>query len=148
MNKADQVRQLVKGIQLDVKGYQQLKSLLKFQRELMQRRDIDGLEQHNPRQDKLCQSLTANARTRSSILQSLGLPEDDKGMNRLLAAIPGESGKKVSLIWQQLQQLVVHCKAENDANGRLLSGQQRTLNRLVNPDAEAARQNDYGATRP
>ncbi|WP_028108946.1 flagellar protein FlgN [Ferrimonas futtsuensis] len=148
MTRAEQVRQLVKGIQLDVKQYEQLKSLIRHQHDLLERRDTEALSRHNSRQDELCQVLRQRAQGRCDQLAALGLPGDDKGMNRLLSAIPGDSGKKIGLLWQQLQQLVHQCKAQNDINGRLLNTQQRSLNRLVDPQKAQALENDYGQLHP
>ncbi|TKB47788.1 flagellar protein FlgN [Ferrimonas sediminicola] len=148
MSRTEQVRQLVKGIQLDVKQYQQLKSLIRHQHSLLERRDSDALAQHNPRQDELCQTLEQRARQRTELLSSLGLSSDSKGMQRLLSAIPGDKGRKIGLLWRQLQQLVRQCKEQNDINGRLLNSQQRCLSRLVTPEKVTAFENDYGQLQP
>lgn len=137
------VQTLLRDIRLDVDDYSQLKSMLKHQRELMQRTDNQGLSLHNTRQTALCDKLAQRAAQRSEILIQLGFDGDANGMKRLLAALPNQLRPQIKILWDNLQLLVKDSHQANEVNGRLLALQQETLTRLLNPDSQH-QQIDYG----
>lgn len=136
---------LVKGIRQDIEGYRQLKSLLNRQRELMQRRDNQGLNEHNKLQSSLCNSLMVKASDRGLMLQDLGFAGDASGMQALIARLPKASSEQVANLWDNLLSLVRESKQINEDNGKLLVAQQEVINQLLNPSNELAI--DYGDLR-
>ncbi|SHH19767.1 flagellar protein FlgN [Ferrimonas marina] len=142
VSKRERLQILVREIRQDIEDYKQLRSLLRHQRELLQRRDSQALEQHNPRQNALCQTLARRAKRRGEILESLGVSADNGGMDRLIKALAAQSQKPLLALWQQLGSLVKECQLENEVNGKLLANQKALLDRVLN--VEQANQLDYG----
>ncbi|WP_336512789.1 MULTISPECIES: flagellar protein FlgN [Shewanella] len=144
-SKKEIVQTLVRGIRQDIESYKQLKSLLKRQRELMQRRDNAGLQYHNDHQTCLCDELMIKAKKRSDSLQQLGFSGDAKGMERLISKLPKQSGIQVSLLWDNLLAVVRESQQANEANGNLLVSQQTVINSLLNSGSDTV--TDYGEKR-
>lgn len=143
--KREIVQSLIRGIRQDIEGYKQLKSLLKCQRELMQRRDNQGLQQHNEQQSNLCQRLMLKANERSQMLVKLGFAGDINGMHALIERLPKASSVQAALLWDNLLSLVKESKHANEANGKLLIGQQEVINQLLQGDKQQSI--DYGDPR-
>ncbi|MBY5991985.1 flagellar protein FlgN [Ferrimonas balearica] len=143
-SKREVLQQLVREIRLDIEDYQQLRALLRHQRELLQRRDQQALNLHNPRVDALCQKLQNRAGRRSGALTQLGVSADAKGMQRLIAALGPQARQPVSGLWHHLQQLVRDCQGENEINGKLLAGQKELLDRVLSAGQAETAVKDYG----
>ncbi|MCS6120997.1 flagellar protein FlgN [Shewanella baltica] len=146
VNKRELVQSLIRDIRQDLEGYSQLKSMLKHQRELMQRRDNDALLAHNERQTALCNKLALRAKQRSENLATLGFNSDNSGMRRLITALPDHLRPQIKMSWDNLQLLVKDSQTANETNGRLLVIQQETINRILNQDSQH-QEIDYGANR-
>ncbi len=145
-SKREIVQEIIRGIRQDVEGYKQLKSLISRQRELMQRRDNQGLELHNQHQTHLCEKLQFRADQRSQKLVRLGFVGDASGMDLLITKLPEQAAKQVRVLWKNLLILVRDSQAANDVNGNLLVGQQAVISGLLNRDKEVSI--DYGAQTP
>ncbi len=143
--KRETIQGIVRGIRQDIDGYKQLKSLLKRQRELMQRRDNQGLHHHNEHQSSLCHNLMIKAGERRKMLESLGFQGSASGMRSLIERLPESSSEQVSMLWNNLVCLVKESKQVNEANGKLLVGQQEVINQLLQRDEQPAV--DYGEKR-
>ncbi|MBW3517037.1 flagellar protein FlgN [Shewanella sp. NKUCC01_JLK] len=146
VNKRELVQSLIRDIRQDLEGYSQLKSMLKHQRELMQRRDNDALLAHNERQTALCNKLALRAKQRSENLATLGFNSDNSGMRRLITALPDHLRPQIKMSWDNLQLLVKDSQTANETNGRLLVIQQETINRILNQDGQH-HEIDYGTKR-
>ncbi|ABN63442.1 flagellar protein FlgN [Shewanella baltica] len=146
VNKRELVQSLIRDIRQDLEGYSQLKSMLKHQRELMQRRDNDALLAHNERQTALCNKKALRAKQRSENLATLGFNSDNSGMRRLITALPDHLRPQIKMSWDNLQLLVKDSQTANETNGRLLVIQQETINRILNQDGQH-QEIDYGANR-
>ncbi|WP_394202838.1 flagellar protein FlgN [Shewanella waksmanii] len=142
MSKREVLQSLVRGIRQDIEGYKQLKSLLKRQRELMQRRDNQGLSHHNEHQTALCEELMHRAKSRCQYLNQLGFSGDAEGMALLIDKLPAQHQEQLSLWWQNLLSTVKESQAMNDANGKLLVTQQAVIASILRQ--EDASVNDYG----
>ncbi len=143
--KKEIVQTLVRGIRQDIESYKQLKSLLKRQRELMQRRDNAGLKHHNGYQSSLCDELLIKAKKRSDALLQLGFSGDASGMEKLISKLPKQSSTQVDLLWQNLLTVVRDSQQANEANGNLLVSQQTVINSLLKRESQTV--NDYGEKR-
>ncbi|WP_076413102.1 flagellar protein FlgN [Shewanella sp. UCD-KL12] len=144
-SKKEIVQVLVRGIRQDIESYKQLKSLLNRQRDLMQRRDNDGLKHHNEHQAKLCDELMIKAKKRSDALLQLGFSGDAAGMKSLISKLPKQSALQVNLLWENLLAVVRDSQQANEANGNLLVSQQTVINNILNREADTV--TDYGETR-
>ncbi|WP_028774269.1 flagellar protein FlgN [Shewanella waksmanii] len=142
VNKREVLQSLVRGIRQDIDGYKQLKSLLKQQRELMQRRDNQGLSHHNEHQTALCDELMLRAKARCQFLNQLGFSGDAQGMALLLEKLPAQHKEQLSLWWQNLLAAVKESQAMNDANGKLLVTQQAVIASILQQEDTGV--NDYG----
>ncbi|WP_299809671.1 flagellar protein FlgN [uncultured Shewanella sp.] len=145
VSKRELVQSIVRGIRQDIEGYQKLKSLLKRQRELMQRRDNSGLKHHNEHQSGLCDSLMQKAGERRRMLEALGFAGNASGMAALIAKLPQSSSEQVSMLWQNLLRLVKESQQVNEANGKLLVAQQEVISQLLNRGGDNPV--DYGEMR-
>ncbi|MEZ9197091.1 flagellar protein FlgN [Shewanella sp. 10N.286.54.B9] len=143
--KRETIQGIVRGIRQDIDGYKQLKSLLKRQRELMQRRDNQGLHHHNEHQSNLCNSLMIKAAERKKMLELLGFQGSASGMRSLIERLPESSSEQVAMLWNNLVSLVKESKQVNEANGKLLVGQQEVINQLLQRDQQPSV--DYGEKR-
>lgn len=141
-SKREILQSLVRGIRQDIESYKQLRSLLNRQRDLMQRRDNDGLKHHNRHQTKLCDGLMVKAKNRSDALNQLGFAGDAAGMKRLIDRLPKQGSLQVNLLWENLLALVRESQQANEANGKLLVSQQAVINNLLSGDLEP--KVDYG----
>lgn len=142
INKREVIQNIIRGIRQDIEGYKQLKSMLHRQRELMQRRDNQGLKLHNDHQTTLCEQLQQRANLRSEGLISLGFVGDTSGMERLITKLPVKASAQVNLLWENLLIIVKESQRVNESNGKLLVGQQEVITNLLNRDVP---QNiDYG----
>ncbi|QQX80535.1 flagellar protein FlgN [Shewanella sp. KX20019] len=144
-NKRELVQRIVRGIRQDIEGYKQLKSLLKRQRELMQRRDNNGLTYHNQHQAELCDNLMRKASERRKMLEALGFSGTASGMAILIRKLPASSAAEVSQLWENLLLLVKDSQSANESNGQLLVAQQEIINQLLNRDNDTTI--DYGEAR-
>ena len=147
MTPKERVKAIVVGIKQDLHDYDALEQLLFEQRTLLQSRNCAALEEHNQKQLLLCQQLKRSANTRAQHLTALGLESNGVGFKTLMSKLPANTSEKVNTLWQQLEQKVNLCKHHNDGNGRLLSTQQQSLARLLNPKHTEALNNDYGLMR-
>ncbi|MEC4725918.1 flagellar protein FlgN [Shewanella sp. D64] len=145
-SKRELVQEIIRGVRQDIEGYKQLRSLLSQQRELMQRRDNQGLELHNRHQLSLCEQLQSRANKRSRGLIQLGFSGDAAGMDQLITKLPVDAAKQVKILWNNLLILVKESKMANDINGNLLVDQQAVINGLLNRDKEVCI--DYGVSTP
>lgn len=143
--KRELVKGLVQGIRQDIESYSQLKGLLHRQRELMQQRDNQGLNEHNQLQSRLCHSLMEKANDRAQTLQQLGFAGNASGMMALVARLPKTSSEQVAKLWNHLLALVIESKQINESNGKLLVAQQEVITQILNRNNEQAI--DYGDLR-
>ncbi|MFT5787986.1 MAG: flagella synthesis protein FlgN [Shewanella sp.] len=144
-SKRELVQRIVRGIRQDIEGYKQLKSLLKRQRELMQRRDNNGLTHHNQHQSELCSSLMRKASERRRMLENLGFSGSASGMVGLISKLPASLASEVSILWDNLLLLVKDSQLVNESNGQLLVAQQEVISQLLNRDKDNVI--DYGEAR-
>lgn len=133
MNKKQLIQSLVKGIQLDIKGYTLFNELLDKQKTMLQRHDTPGLQALNQKHDKLLLQLQHQAAERQLLLGKLNLTADAQGMERVFASLESQTGAKVQALWKRLEKLATACKHQNDINGRILASQKELIDNLINP---------------
>ena len=131
MTKKEIIRALIEGINRDINGYAKLAKMLEQQRTLMLDRNNDKLSEHNQQQQALCELLKKNSVYRSQLLSNLGLPANNLGMERLIAALPAPGKTKVLNLWQKLVAQIEQSQSLNDANGELLANQMQVINKLL-----------------
>lgn len=138
------VQSLIRDVQTDIKEYGQLKTMLKHQKELMNRTDNEQLEVHNNHQTQLCYKLAERANKRSDELKQLGFDHDEKGMLKLINALPVRLKPQVKIAWGDLRNLALECQKQNEENGKLLAMQHDSIQDILRATAGDPEQIDYG----
>lgn len=126
------VKQLIQGMISDQVHYTALKELLERQRQLIIARQSRELGRVNAQLIEVYQCLAQSGRQRYTLLQKLGIPTDQQGINTLFSRLPASHRSKVYALWQGLARQVSQCKAVNESNGELLGMQQEILQNLLN----------------
>ncbi len=114
----------------DSSAIQQLKSLLNQEREFLEQRQMQGMEEIVSQKDHLLGNLSFTARQREQLLRSLGLSADLAGWKAFLE----RDALTLSLIpaWEALTKEFVECQAANEVNGKMINRSKQTLSHLLN----------------
>ncbi len=114
----------------DATAVTQLKNLLLLERELMEQRKHEGLQEIVMQKDQVLETLTVNAKQREQLLHSAGLETTLAGWEQLLMRTPST----LTLItqWQALTADFIECQKENEINGRMINRSKQTLTHLLN----------------
>lgn len=114
----------------DSSAIQQLKNLLTQERELLEQRQLQGMEEIVSQKDHLLGNLSYTARQREQLLRSLGLAPDLAGWKTFLE----RDALTLSLIpaWEALTNEFVECQAANEVNGKMINRSKQTLSHLLN----------------
>lgn len=143
--KRELVQSLIRDVQTDIKEYGQLKTMLNNQRELMNRTDNEQLELHNSHQTQLCYKLAERANKRCEELKQLGFSHDEKGMLKLINALPIRLKPQMKISWSDLRALALECQQQNAENGKLLAMQHSTIQDILNANSGTSENIDYGS---
>ncbi|RYE40369.1 MAG: flagellar protein FlgN [Sphingobacteriales bacterium] len=114
----------------DSNAIQQLKALLIKERELLEQRELQGMQEIVSQKDFLLGNLSFTARQREQILRSVGLATDLAGWKIFLE----RDALTLSLIpaWQTLTDEFAECQAANEVNGKMINRSKQTLSHLLN----------------
>lgn len=114
----------------DSAAIQELKSLLTQERELLEQRQLQGMQEIVSRKDQLLDNLSYSARQREQVLTSAALPTDLAGWKRFLE----RDTQTLSLIpeWDLLTAEFAECQAANEVNGKMINRSKQTLSQLLN----------------
>lgn len=107
-----------------------LKDLLLTEREQLEQRKHQGLQEIITAKDQLLEILSFNAKQREQLLRAVGIETTLAGWEQLLLRDPST----LSLIpgWQQLTREFVECQKANEINGRMINRSKQTLTHLLN----------------
>ncbi len=108
----------------------QLKTLLLTERQKLEERQLQGLQEIITQKDKLVESLAFSAKQREQALRAAGLETTLIGWEKFLLRSPAT----LSLIpgWQALTAEFVECQKANEINGRMINRSKQTLSHLLN----------------
>lgn len=114
----------------DTSAIQELKGLLIKERELLEQRQLDGMQEIVGQKDHLLGNLTYTARQREQILRNAGLTTDLAGWKMFLE----RDALTLSLIpsWESLTAEFAECQAANEVNGKMINRSKQTLSHLLN----------------
>jgi len=114
----------------DANSIEQLHALLLKEREMLEQRKLEGMQEIVGQKDYLLGNLSYTAKQREQLLRSLGLTTDLAGWEAFL----GRDATTHSLIpeWQILTQQFIECKAANDINGKMINRSKQTFSQLLN----------------
>ncbi len=108
----------------------ELKALLTKERELLEQRQLQGMQEIVGQKDHLLSNLAYTARQREQLLCSIGLATDLAGWIAFLE----RDALTLSLIpaWQSLTKEFAECQAANEVNGKMINRSKQTLSHLLN----------------
>ncbi len=114
----------------DANAIEQLKTLLLKERELLEQRKLEGMQEVVSQKDYLLGNLSFSAKQREQLLRSVGLTTDLTGWEAFL----GRDATTRTLIpeWQILTQQFIECKTANEINGKMINRSKQTLSHLLN----------------
>jgi flagella synthesis protein FlgN len=114
----------------DSAAVKQLQSLLIRERELLEQRQLEGMQEIVAQKDQLLETLGFNAKQREQLLRAAGLETTLAGWEKLLLRHPST----LSLIpgWQVLTAEFIECQKANEINGRMINRSKQTLTHLLN----------------
>ena len=114
----------------DSAAVQKLKNLLLQERELLEQRKPDGLQEIVERKDQHLSTLSFNARQRQQLLQAAGLTANLAGWEELL--LREAASHSLIASWQALTADFIECQKANEINGRMINRSKQTLTHLLN----------------
>lgn len=114
----------------DSNAIEQLKALLIKERELLEQRKLEGMQEIVSQKDHLLGNLSFTARQREQMLRSAGLATDLAGWQSFLE----RDALTLNLIpaWQILTNDFAECQAANEVNGKMINRSKQTLSHLLN----------------
>ncbi len=114
----------------DTNAVKQLKDLLLKERELLEQRKLEGLQEIVGLKDHLLGNLSFTAKQREQVLRNAGLPTDLAGWNTFLS----RDALTRALIpeWQTLTHEFIECQTANEINGKMINRSKQTLSHLLN----------------
>ncbi len=114
----------------DTNAVMQLKDLLLKERELLEQRKLEGMQEIVGLKDHLLGNLSFTAKQREQILRNAGLPTDLAGWNTFLS----RDALTLPLIpeWQTLTNEFIECQTANEINGKMINRSKQTLSHLLN----------------
>jgi flagellar biosynthesis protein FlgN len=114
----------------DSQSIAQLSELLKTERSLLEKRQLDSMSEVVATKDRILGDLSFNAKQREQILKTAGLSTDLAGWELLLLKDP--STRSLIPDWQKLTEDFKACQRENDINGKMINRSKQTLSHLLN----------------
>lgn len=114
----------------DTNAIEQLKELLLKERELLEQRKLEGMQEIVGLKDHLLGNLAFTAKQREQLLRNAGLPTDLAGWNTFLS----RDALTLTLIpeWQTLTNQFIECQTANEINGKMINRSKQTLSHLLN----------------
>jgi flagellar biosynthesis protein FlgN len=114
----------------DSTAVSQLTALLIRERELLEGRQLHGLQEIVTQKDHLLDTLAFNAKQREQLLQAAGLENSLAGWAQLL--ISDATTQTLIPQWQTLTRDFIECQKANEINGRMINRSKQTLTQLLN----------------
>jgi flagellar biosynthesis protein FlgN len=138
-SKAQQVNEVAMSLNIayvnemlaqDSTAVTQLTTLLFRERELLEQRQHEGMQEIIAEKDKMLDLLTFNAKQRAQLLNAAGLATTQAGWEQLLANDPHT--RPLIADWQTLTNAFTDCQKNNEINGRMINRSRQTLTHLLN----------------
>lgn len=121
---------LVDMLAQDKAAVEELTNLLLKERELLEQRKLEGMQEIVNRKDYLLSNLSYSAKQREQLLIASGLSTDLVGWEAFLLKEP--STRFLITDWQKLSQAFVECQKANEINGKMINRSKQTLSHLLN----------------
>jgi len=114
----------------DTNAIQELKTLLSQEKEMLEQRQLSGMEELVSQKDRLLGHLSFTAKQREQLLRSANLTPDLAGWKIFLHR--DEQMLRLIPAWESLTQEFIECQAANDVNGKMINRSKQTLSHLLN----------------
>jgi flagella synthesis protein FlgN len=112
------IQEFIQSIGEDIKLYHQLMVLQQQQSALYLTFDATALSDNIDQQTPILNRLNRNAQKRSQSMKKLGLPADEKGVDRIFSVLPEKLRITVKNQWHQLATQIKQCQQYNHKNGQ------------------------------
>ncbi|MFA7097679.1 MAG: flagellar protein FlgN [Gammaproteobacteria bacterium] len=136
MTRSDCLARFVKGVQMDLDGYRQLRALLDEQFQAALRHQAEPLRDIARRIEALVDAMEARRRERVALVGHLCGAANSGAIQQVFAMLPERTRVKVQAWWDALDGLVRECKTLNARNGRLLMEQYEIMRRLMGEESD------------
>lgn len=136
MTRSECLARFVKGVQMDMDGYRQLRELLDEQFQAALRHQTEPLREIAHRIEVLVNALEARRRERVALVEHLYGAANSGALQQVFEMLPERTRAKVRAWWDALEGLVCECKALNARNGRLLMEQYEIMRRLMGEESD------------
>lgn len=114
----------------DANAVMQLKALLLKERELLEQRQLEGMQEIVSLKDHLLGNLSYSAKQREQLLRSAGLATDLQGWQTFLQRDP--TTQQLTAEWHALTTEFIDCQSANEINGKMINRSKQTLSHLLN----------------
>lgn len=109
----------------------ELLKVLQEENRILGQRKAEGLEEVVSNKKDQLSRIEELAAQQNQTIQSLGHTPDKEGIKQLLAAAPQNMAGELDQTWQKLQSLLIEMRDLNLANGKLLEGNRRQAERVL-----------------
>lgn len=114
----------------DTHAIRELKALLEQERQLIEQRQLEGMQEIVSQKDQLLDNLSYTARQREQLLRSVGLSTDLAGWKAFLER--DALTFRLAPEWEALTAEFAECQAANEVNGKMISRSRQTMSHLLN----------------
>ncbi|WXL25733.1 flagellar protein FlgN [Ectopseudomonas mendocina] len=128
---------IAQDLQQDCVDHQRLLELMQALHQQLLERNTQQIDQLNEQINPLISQSRQRAERRSKVLGAFGLSIGPEAMQRLLGRYPQPQRQKLLQAWANLAELTVHCKRQNERNGKLLAMQNELLEQMLSDPANA-----------
>jgi len=127
------IQQFVRSISEDIQRYQQLLVLIQQQKALYLQFDGELLNDNIQKQMPILNQIAHSTQERSQLMRSLGVLNDQSGVNRIFNALPSKVSVPARKQWALLESLVLQCQQSSQNNGQSSAAFQELLNQIQQP---------------
>ena len=127
------IQQFVRSISEDIQRYQQLLVLIQQQKALYLQFDGELLNDNIQKQMPILNQIAHSTQERSQLMRSLGVLNDQSGVNRIFNALPSKVSVPARKQWALLESLVLQCQQSSQKNGQSSAAFQELLNQIQQP---------------
>lgn len=127
------IQQFVRSISEDIQRYQQLLVLIQQQKALYLQFDGELLNDNIQKQMPILNQIAHSTQERSQLMRSLGVLNNQSGVNRIFNALPSKVRVPARKQWVLLESLVLQCQQSSQSNGQSSAAFQELLNQIQQP---------------
>ncbi len=115
-----------------------LKQSLAHEREALETRDINTLQQAVTGKKNLLDEIAKLQEKRAALLQQYGFSNDETGLSRYIGQCSPPLSRELQILWKQLFTLTGQCRAQNAMNGQIIELSERCIRQALTVLASGA----------